>query len=70
VIFNQPDQVGEIKPVSIDTNIYQGELLKVGDKIQGPAIILRSDTTILISGEEQAIVDQAQNLIIRLGAEL
>jgi N-methylhydantoinase A len=70
VIFNQPDQVGEIKPVSRDTNIYQGELLKVGDKIQGPAIILRSDTTILISGEEQAIVDQAQNLIIGLGAKL
>lgn len=49
--------------------LYRGELLNPGNIIAGPAIIVRSDTTILIGTSDQAVVDGYQNLIIEIGKE-
>jgi N-methylhydantoinase A len=49
--------------------LYRGELLTPGNNISGPAIIVRSDTTILIGTSDQAVVDGYQNLIIDIGKE-
>jgi N-methylhydantoinase A len=43
---------------------YRGEALQPGNVIAGPAVVVRSDTTILIGTEDQAEVDGYQNLII------
>jgi N-methylhydantoinase A len=46
---------------------YDGEKLKPGNKIAGPAIILRSDTTILLDIEDIARLDAYSNLVIEIG---
>jgi N-methylhydantoinase A len=43
---------------------YRGEALQPGNVLAGPAVVVRSDTTILIGSEDQAEVDGYQNLII------
>jgi N-methylhydantoinase A len=51
------------------TNIpfYSYDLLKPGNLINGPAAIVRSDTTILIGKNDSIEVDQYQNLRITIG---
>lgn len=51
----------------IDTPYYQGEALEPGNQIHGPAVIVRSDTTILIPPADQAAVDAYGNLLIEVG---
>jgi len=46
---------------------YQGELLLPGNQIAGPAVILRSDTTLLLAPQDQAQVDSFGNLWIQVG---
>jgi len=46
---------------------YEGEKLKPGNKITGPAIILRPDTTILLDVEDIARLDGFSNLVIEIG---
>jgi len=46
---------------------YQGELLLPGNQIAGPAVILRSDTTLLLAPQDQAQVDRFGNLWIQVG---
>jgi N-methylhydantoinase A len=48
---------------------YQGEALKPGNQIQGPAIVVRDDTTILISENDQAAVDAFSNLLLKIGEQ-
>lgn len=48
------------------TPIYKGELLKSGNQITGPALIIRNDTTILLNPGDECTVDQFENLIIKL----
>lgn len=45
---------------------YQGELLKPGNLLEGPVIILRSDTTVLLNEQDRAEVDAYLNLLIRV----
>ncbi len=45
---------------------YRYELLLPGNRIAGPAIILRSDTTVFLGEHDQAVVDDYLNLIISL----
>jgi N-methylhydantoinase A len=45
---------------------YQGELLQSGNLIVGSAVILRSDTTILLSERDTAEIDSALNVLIRV----
>jgi N-methylhydantoinase A len=49
--------------------LYRGELLSPGNSIPGPAVIVRSDTTILIGISDQASVDGFSNLHIEIGRQ-
>lgn len=46
--------------------MYQWELLSPGNRLSGPAIIVRKDTTIYLSENKTAIVDRFRNLIISI----
>jgi N-methylhydantoinase A len=73
-----PKEIGSSDPTTalIDTRtsiftdgemslpIYQGEKLTHGNQIKGPALIIRSDTTILIPPNDLATVDPYENLLI------
>lgn len=50
----------------IDTPLYAGEDLAFGQRIEGPAIIVKSDTTIYLHPGDQASVDTYQNVMITL----
>ncbi|MGE5222629.1 MAG: hydantoinase/oxoprolinase family protein [Omnitrophica WOR_2 bacterium] len=50
----------------MDIPFYQYEKLNPGNHLRGPAIILRSDTTILLGPQDQARVDPFQNMIIQV----
>jgi N-methylhydantoinase A len=56
-----------LSPNPIEVPFYKGELLASGNLIPGPAIIYRSDTTVLIDKTDQARVDEYQNLVITVG---
>jgi N-methylhydantoinase A/oxoprolinase/acetone carboxylase beta subunit len=45
---------------------YQGELLQTGNLIAGSAVILRTDTTILLNERDTAEIDSALNVLIRV----
>jgi N-methylhydantoinase A len=49
------------------TRFYAGDELAFGNVITGPAIVLRSDTTILLGINDTAQVDRFANLIIVVG---
>jgi N-methylhydantoinase A len=49
--------------------IFRGELLSPGNIVPGPAVIVRSDTTILIGISDQASVDGYSNLHIEIGRQ-
>jgi N-methylhydantoinase A len=51
----------------IQTPFYDGEKLITGNKIKGPAIILRPDTTVLIGINDSGLVDRFSNLIVDIG---
>lgn len=55
------DQIAEIP-------FYKGETLKPGNLISGPAVVVRDDTTILISEYDTASIDPYLNLIIEIGS--
>jgi len=47
---------------------YRAEALQPGNIIPGPAVILRTDTTILIRPENQATVDPYNNILVSIGS--
>jgi N-methylhydantoinase A len=51
---------------TIATNFYRGEDLEPGNRLQGPAVVVRSDTTILLGANDRAEVDQFDNLRIEV----
>jgi N-methylhydantoinase A len=51
----------------IETPFYQAELLEPGNRIQGPAVVVRSDTTILLTPMDRAGLDKFNNLLIEVG---
>jgi N-methylhydantoinase A len=51
----------------IETSFYQGEKLRHGNRISGPAVILRTDTTILLGISDQALCDPFLNIHIEVG---
>ena len=51
----------------IDADIYSGDLLKPGHVIVGPALIVYSDTTVLISYQDRAVVDPLHNVVLDIG---
>lgn len=46
--------------------LYHGELLTPGNLVNGPAIVVRKDTTIFLDEQSDAQVDQACNLMISI----
>lgn len=52
---------------SIPTPFYRAESLKPGNHMQGPAVVVRSDTTILLHPSDTAWVDEFHNIIIEVG---
>jgi N-methylhydantoinase A len=48
------------------TPIYKGELLKFGNQLIGPAIVVRSDTTILLNQNDECTIDPFLNMIITI----
>lgn len=48
----------------VPVQLFQGELLKPGDQIAGPALIIRKDTTIYLPSHTTARADQYLNLLI------
>lgn len=51
----------------IETPLYQGEKLQPGNRIMGPAVIVRTDTTILLGISDQAVCDPLLNILIEVG---
>jgi N-methylhydantoinase A len=45
---------------------FRGETLHPGNKINGPAIVIRKDTTILVGNSDIALVDPWGNLVINI----
>lgn len=50
----------------VDTPFYQRNHLNTGDTIEGPAIVLQSDTTAIIYPNQTGIIDMYGNIIIDL----
>ena len=53
---------------TLETNFYRGEALEHGNHLHGPAVVVRSDTTILLGTTDLVEVDQYNNLCIEVGA--
>ena len=51
----------------LDTALYQRETLASKQQIDGPAIILQKDTTIVIPPGATAVTDPSNNLLIATG---
>ena len=50
----------------LQTPLYRAEILQPGNRIDGPAVVVRSDTTILVGPGDIARVDAYDNLIIQV----
>jgi N-methylhydantoinase A len=48
---------------------YQGERLKPGHTMSGPAIVVYKDTTVYLPLGDRAHVDEYFNLIMEIGSE-
>jgi N-methylhydantoinase A len=48
--------------------VYRGEALLAGNRINGPALVVRSDTTIWVGPHDWAEVDALGNLLVRIGS--
>jgi N-methylhydantoinase A len=48
--------------------LYQAEKLTPGNRIDGPAVTIRSDTTILLCPGDKAFVDAFENLVIEVAS--
>ena len=51
-------------PAAVTAACYRWETLLPGERINGPALIVRSDTTILLSQVDKAVVDNYLNLLV------
>ena len=50
---------------TLNCQIYTRDRLEPGHKISGPAVIEQLDTTTVIHPEQQAMVDDYRNLIVK-----
>ena len=50
------------------TPFYQGSALRPGNRIVGPAVVLRPDTTVLLGPRDRAMVDRFLNLLIKVAS--
>ncbi|MBM3152832.1 MAG: hydantoinase/oxoprolinase family protein [Chloroflexi bacterium] len=52
---------------SLPTRFYRGEALLPGNRLEGPAVIVRPDTTILLGPSDTGRVDGYRNLVVEVG---
>jgi N-methylhydantoinase A len=50
-----------------DAPCYLADDLQPGNQLQGPALIIRSDTVILLTGADSARVDAFRNILLTIG---
>lgn len=58
------EQRGELYVV--ETVFYRRDLLPIGETVEGPAIVLQQDTTIVLPPQTRAWLEENGNLIVRL----
>ena len=63
----KPVYLSALSPQTIP--IYRGEALRPGNQLNGPALVVRRDTTILIGEGDTGKVDPFLNLIINLSRD-
>jgi N-methylhydantoinase A/oxoprolinase/acetone carboxylase beta subunit len=51
-------------PKTYDTKVYDRELLKAGDIINGPAIVEQFDSTTIVGPEQRATIDKVGHIVI------
>ena len=49
----------------VDTAVYTGELLKSANEISGPAVVEYEGTTVAISSNQFAVIDELLGMSIR-----
>ena len=54
------------QPQALKTKVYERSLLKSGNMLIGPAIVEQMDSTVVINPAHEAIVDDFENIMIRL----
>jgi len=52
---------------TISTPFYLWDRLQADNRISGPSVVVRSDTTVLLSPGDKAIIDRYANLVIEVG---
>lgn len=55
---------------TLDTPLYRGDALMHGHRLEGPAVIVRGDTTILLSEGDRAAIDRFGNLVISISIKV
>ena len=51
----------------LTTPVYRRERLRAGHRLAGPAIVEQMDSTTVILGGQEALVDARANLVIQVG---
>lgn len=51
----------------LPTPLYRAEALRPGNRLTGPAVVVRADTTVLLGPSDRAGVDEFGNLLIEVG---
>ncbi len=51
----------------LSTPVFEAESLRPGNRIAGPAVIARADTTVLLGRQDAAFVDPYRNMVIQVG---
>ena len=57
---------GKLKPYT--TRFYLRQRLPVGQVVEGPAVVLQSDSTTLLPPETRAVLESNGNMILTIGA--
>ncbi|WP_207955909.1 hypothetical protein [Rubrobacter marinus] len=60
-------QEGSLKP--FPTTFYERDRLPVGERIEGPAVILQNDTTTLLPPDAGCVLEEGGNLVVDLKGE-
>ena len=56
-----------LSQIPTELPVFNGEILAAGNQIHGPAIVVRSDTTVLINSGDLAKVDGSGNILLEIG---
>jgi len=52
---------------TISTPFYLWDRLQADNRVSGPSVVVRSDTTVLLSPGDKAVIDRYANLVIEVG---